>query len=660
MPKSLVLGNGNILVGLDSFGQVRDFYFPYVGLENHVGGHFVHRIGAWVDGIFHWISDGSWQITIDCDCEAFLGSMIARNEDLGIELRFVDSVYNERNILVRRVQVKNLRGDGRQVRLYFAHEFEIYESHRGDTVYFDPIHHAIVHYKGRRVFLINARMNAQPFDDYAVGVFRIEGKEGTFRDAEDGMLSKNPVEHGPTDSVLGISMTLKKDEERTVHYWVAAAESVHDAEDLNDYVLKKGPEHLIQTTTDFWHAWVTKYKFNFHGLSEAVEKLFNKSLFVVRAHADNNGAIIASSDSDMYQVGKDTYGYMWPRDAAFAASALDKAGDPNVARRFFEFSRDVVTHDGYFMHKYRPDKSLGSSWHPWIHEGKVQLPIQEDETALVLWALWQHYQSSRDLEFVEAVYHELVEKTANFLLGYRDFKTGLPKPSYDLWEERLGIHTFTAASVYGGLVAAAHFAKLLGKTRMENNYLHAAHEIRDAIMRNLYDSETGLFHRMVTVKDGKIIPDSTLDASSVYGIHAFGVLEASDPRLIRAMHATREKLTLKTPVGGVARYMGDTYYRSDSSVPGNPWIITTLWFADYDIDMAKSEAELAPVKAVLEWVATQASPSGILSEQLDPHTGAHVSVSPLTWSHAQFVLTLLKYLNKLEEFGVCVACNPVQ
>ncbi len=659
MPKAVVLGNGNILVGLDSFGQVRDFYFPYVGLENHVGGHFVHRIGVWVDGRFRWISDPSWQVKADCDCEAFLGTIVARNESLQIELEFRDIVYNEKNILVRRVVVKNFGGDGRDIRLFFAHEFEIYESHRGDTAYFDPINHAILHYKGRRVFLINARADAVPFDDYTVGVFKIEGKEGSFRDAEDGELSKNPVEHGPTDSVLGIRLLMHAGEERTVHYWVAVAESIHDAQDLNDYVLKKGPEHLIRTTTDFWHAWVTKYNFNFYGLSDAVVKLFNKSLFIIRAHVDNNGAIIASGDSDMYQVGKDTYGYMWPRDAAFAASALDRAGDPNVARRFFEFCRDVITPDGYFMHKYRPDKSLGSSWHPWIREGKIQLPIQEDETALVLWALWQHYQNSRDLEFVELVYNDLIERAANFLLGYRDFKTGLPRPSYDLWEERLGIHTFTAASVYGGLVAAAHFAKLLGKTRIESNYLHAAHEIRDAIMRHLYDSETGLFHRMVTVADGVIKPDTTLDASSIYGMYAFGVLDPNDPRLVRAVAGVLEKLTLKTTVGGIARYEGDTYYRADKDTPGNPWIITTLWLAEYEIETAKTEKDLEPVRQTLEWVAKNASGSGSLSEQLHPHTGESLSVSPLTWSHAQFVIMVLKYLNKLEEFGVCVACNPV-
>ena len=37
---------------------------------------------------------------------------------------------------------------------------------------------------------------------------------------------------------------------------------------------------------------------------------------------------------------------------------------------------------------------------------------------------------------------------ADFLSSCIDDTTGLPKPSYDLWEERFNISTYTAATVY--------------------------------------------------------------------------------------------------------------------------------------------------------------------------------------------------------------------
>ena len=54
---------------------------------------------------------------------------------------------------------------------------------------------------------------------------------------------------------------------------------------------------------------------------------------------------------------------------------------------------------------------------------------------------------------------------ANFMCDYRDPHTGLPKPSFDLWEERHGIHAFTVGAVWAGLEAAARFAALFGEDR---------------------------------------------------------------------------------------------------------------------------------------------------------------------------------------------------
>ena len=53
------------------------------------------------------------------------------------------------------------------------------------------------------------------------------------------------------------------------------------------------------------------------------------------------------------------------------------------------------------MHKYNPDGTIASSWHPWVHNGNTELPIQEDETALVIWALGEHFDKFRDVEFIK-------------------------------------------------------------------------------------------------------------------------------------------------------------------------------------------------------------------------------------------------------------------
>ncbi|TGU98208.1 glycoside hydrolase family 15 protein, partial [Mesorhizobium sp. M00.F.Ca.ET.186.01.1.1] len=120
----------------------------------------------------------------------------------------------------------------------------------------------------------------------------------------------------------------------------------------------------------------------------------------------------------------------------------------------------------------------------------------------------------------------------------------------------------------------------------------------------------------------------------------------------RTMEAVKKSLWVDTEVGGFARYQGDYYFKKShdvAKVPGNPWIICTLWVADWEIAKAKSLDELQEPKNRLAWVVRHALQSGVLSEQLDPYSGAPVSVAPLTWSHATFVATVLRYLEKVNE-----------
>jgi GH15 family glucan-1,4-alpha-glucosidase len=140
--------------------------------------------------------------------------------------------------------------------------------------------------------------------------------------------------------------------------------------------------------------------------------------------------------------------------------------------------------------------------------------------------------------------------------------------------------------------------------------------------------------------------------SSVYGIFEFGVLPAHDERVMKTMRSIKQNLSIQTPIGGIARYEHDYYFQRSQDidkVPGNPWIICTLWVAEWEIEAAQTLEDLTTPRKTLEWVNQYAMESGILSEQLDPFDGGPVSVAPLTWSHATFVLTAVKYMTKYEK-----------
>ncbi len=673
MAKSVVLGNDQMLVGLDEFGQVYDFYYPYVGLENHTKGHYCHKIGLWVNGRFSWLDDGSWQTKIGYQPGTMASDIRAVNYHVGVELNFEDAVYNEENIFLRKIQLKNLKDEPREIKIYFNQQFIIYESAGGDTAIYDHDNDLIVHYKGRRVFMIDAETNGRNFDDYSVGLFGIEGREGAFKDAEDGRLEKNNVEHGSVDSIVGVYFHLEPQEVREVDYWITATKTIPQGKELSQFVKKRGVPELIESAKNYWKAWLKACYVDYQDLPREYIDLYEQSLLIVAAHTGGNGSIIASGDSDLLKHGRDAYAYVWARDGALIVRAMNKAGYHTLTRRFFEFCTRAITDEGFMLHKYRADGTLGSSWHPWVRNFKSELPIQEDETALVIIALWEYFQSTKNVEFIEKNYDQLIENPANFMVRYINPFLGLPDPTYDLWEEKFGTSTFTSATVYGALIAASKFAALLGKTRQEALFSHTAEMIKKNILKYLYDEELGYFvkhlicnpidHDPFEVPEGlpndngevergknyEIVYDKTIDSSSAYGIYEYGVLDLDDPRLVSTVEKIKSTITNYTDVQGVGRYNDDYYFRVSQETPGNPWIITSLWLARYEMKKAQNLSDLEPVYKSLDWVVRHALPSGVLSEQINPLSGEQVSASPLVWSHAEFVQTIIELLEKKKE-----------
>ncbi len=394
---------------------------------------------------------------------------------------------------------------------------------------------------------------------------------------------------------------------------------------------------------------VNKNDIDFADLSPEIVELYKRSLLVVRTQIDNDGAILAANDSDVTLRATDHYSYLWTRDGAFVANALDLANYSTLTRPFFAFCAKIVHQNGYFLQKYNSDGTVASGWHAaWdVFAKKRLMPIQEDETALVLWALWKHYDKFRDIEFVRLLYNQLIVRCADFLVSFSDEDLNLPKPSWNLWEDRRGIHTFTVASVIGGLRAAANFARLFAENSRAELYENTADEFVGGMREHLYSKQHGRFLRSLQFHgDDYFEQDATVDAS-LFGAFYFGAFSANDEMVKNTMRSIEKHLWIDGEFGGVARFENDGYMRISEDFTGNAWFICTLWLADYRIAVAKKKADLSGVIEILEWTAKNALPSGVLAEQLHPETGEPVSVSPLTWSHSTFVATVINYLNKL-------------
>jgi GH15 family glucan-1,4-alpha-glucosidase len=647
MPRDLVIGNGNVLINFDHGMNMRDFFYPGVGMDNHIAGHRC-SIGFWDENHFSWMDEGAWEKSLGYQEDTLVTMVKARNFARGLTVLIHDAVHYHYDLFLRQIRVANLENRQRVVRVFFNHDFSLGGFDVGDTSLYDPALHVVYHYKRDRCFLINGSAQGKGIFQYATGLKRFGGAEGTWRDAEDGWLEGNPIAHGSVDSSVSFELSLEAGAADDLWYWIAMGADFGQVQGLNRLVLEQGAAALMDETGHFWRRWVRKQGWDFADLPPKVGELCKRSLLVVRTQCDNGGAILAANDTDILMTARDHYSYMWPRDGALVALSLDKAGYPEIALQFFRICARILSQGGYYFQKYNADGTLGSSWLPWVQGGKAQLPIQEDETALVIYAMWQHYCLHRDHVELEALYHGLVRLAADFLCAYRYPALGIPMESYDLWEERRGVFSFTCCAVHAGLEAAANFAELFGDHASEAKYRQAAREVRDGIEKHLFSNSLGRFLRGVYVRGDDLVPDETLD-SNLYGLFALGSFPADDPRVRRTMEAVQEGLWVKTGVGGLARYTGDWYFRKSDDlekVPGNPWFLTTIWLGEWYTAKARNRGELAFARSILEWVADHRMESGILPEQIHPYTGKPLSVAPLTWSHGAYILAVVNYLEK--------------
>ncbi|BCS93717.1 glycoside hydrolase family 15 protein [Metallosphaera javensis (ex Sakai et al. 2022)] len=587
MTRSIVLGNGKLTTLFDTNYLMKELYFP-LSIDNHL---HTGRIGFLTRSGFHWFHDLNPEISYEPETLVSSASVTIDGESVMV----TDTVDLAYPILIRRISRK--RG-----RVFFAWDFHINGIEYGDTALFDPSSNSIIHYKRDKWFLFSC--GVEPFQ-YATGYKETGSYQGTWKDCEDGELSNNPIAQGAVDSAVSFEVN------DSIACWLVGGRSYRDVISLHEYVMERGGERILDRTRKYWKAWLIKAKYN----------EIKRSLLTIASHWQENGALPASLDTDIMRFNRDNYNYVWHRDAAFAIIAMALSGYEDLSRKFFQFSRPLLFR-GYLFQKYTVDGHWGSTWHPWT--GKY-LPIQEDETALMIYALWVHFSIFKDVDFIKELYRPGVKAAADFLCSYLDDDGEHVLPSYDLWEERYGVHFFTGAAVYAGLISASRFASFFGEEDVSIKYITVAESIKKGL-DNFWLGD----HFARSVIDGKI--DPTVDSSTVLG--SLLVYPASDPHV----KATRETAEKKLKVNdGIARYEGDQYLR-DGDVP-NPWFITTLWVAQELIAEGENEKALEYIR----WVEKNSLKTGIIPEQITP-SGKYPSVSPLVWSHAELVRTYY-YLN---------------
>ncbi|BBG24147.1 glycoside hydrolase family 15 protein [Sulfuracidifex tepidarius] len=608
------LGNGNLLVNVDEKGRIVDLYYPYVGMENQTSGEPI-RYAAFSDGVTS--VDDEWKVEVGYLDSTNMVEVRQSSDRLNVSMLTYYFLDNEENTLYSLIKVFNNSPKRRDIKLFFINNFNLYASSFGDTGFYDPITQSVIHYKAKRYIGVKLFSTSSFTEEYQIS------KGDLMYDVYDGKLDGGTIANGDVNSAVAVNLTIDSNTFSKAYFTISFSRELEDLRRMLRKVNFAQVETSFTLSYMFWKNWLSRSSFKF--TEDKFRKLYNVSLLAVRNHMDGRGSLIASSDYSFVKVYADSYQYCWPRDCAYASYALEVAGYRELVNRHLHFMECLTSNEGFFYHKYNPDGSLASSWHPWVMEGRPIYPIQEDETALPIWLMGAHFEAVGDVDEIEKPYKRFVKRSMRFLMDYME--EGLPKPSFDLWEERYGIHMFTVATVYGALQKGALLAKAMGDEVLAEDSIEVATSLKEVAMKRLVSN--GRFIRRIDEHGEK---DMVVDAS-MYAPYFFGMVKPDDPIMVKTIQEIEGKLKVN---GGIIRYENDFYQRRKKDP--NPWVITTLWVAEYYADLGKVEKAME----YINWVSSKAIPSGLLPEQVDPETGEPTSVTPLVWSHAEYIIAINK------------------
>ncbi len=676
MATALVLSNNRLLINLDNNLQLVDLFYPYVGEFNQLN-KYVNSMFLMIDGELVAVNNENCDFHMNYADRACIAEIIIHFRKTGLELRCTDLVLHDHDIYLRNFSVINNSENKHLVYLYFQNNFALSESIYADTAVWYQPGGCLLHYTKDVYLGIGSTGKIHQFT--CAGKQDYSGK-GAFP-LETGDLPYNAVATGDVSSCLSYKYELQPKQMVKADYFIVATKSIEEIEPAVRFLRTTPFAELRQKTVIHWHERlfpVLKSEVSIKTkLTELAGKdfalksfdLYWKSLMILLTQIDEDGAVIAANDGQFLKTGgTDSYSYFWPRDGANAVMALTDAGLQDEACRVLNYALKISNNKGFFWHKYFPGTktgpiNIGSSWHPWInHHGKMQLPIQEDATALMLIAIVNYYQKFGDKAFIIKNWHAIEamikflksfnlkriseqSKAGQFVEGFtwdslakRQFpKSNLPYPSYDIWEQYYGVFTYTVVTVLEALRAGIILTDLAKARYLQEDLIIYIKELSKTIVNELIDKHSQELIKGIRLETetGEIINDNTEDASLL-----FAATFLKDTQLLpffkTLIDKQSEKLAVKTSVGGWARKEHDHYLKIYNEYPGNPWVLTMLWLAQNHI--IDGNAKLACQD--ITWVNDRADTTGLLAEQYDPVTGFSIGMKPLTWSHAEYIKTI--------------------
>lgn len=387
-------------------------------------------------------------------------------------------------------------------------------------------------------------------------------------------------------------------------------------------------ERFLSSTVQYWQTWVKHCS-----IPPLWQKEVIRSALALKLHCfEDTGAIVAALTTSLPEAPASgrtwDYRYCWLRDAYYAISAFRLLGHFEEREQFIQFLLNVAAStpdldlaplygiDGRTL----ADERILSTWPGFAGHGPVRVGNaaaahrQHDvfgEMVLALSPIFfdERYAAERSVASLSLLLR--LARKAAAVAG---------TPDAGIWEYRSDWRpqTFSSLMCWAACDRVARVAQRHAPAQ-EREFRGAADQLRGQILARSFNAD---MQSLVATYDG-----SELDASLLQAV-MLRLLPGQDPRILSTVRAIQQSLRVPPSVW-LRRYAADDGF----GVPRSAFVICTFWL----IEALALCGQVDEARQAMEQALLALSPLGLLSEDIDAHSGRLWGNFPQAYSHVGLI-----------------------
>lgn len=412
----------------------------------------------------------------------------------------------------------------------------------------------------------------------------------------------------------------------------------------SDESLPESPDAVARQalgeTEAYWLDWVRGLNLPF----DWQEAVIRAAITLKLCSFEDTGAIVAALTTSVPEAPGSgrcwDYRFCWLRDAFFTVSALNRLNATRTMEGFLRFILDTVP-DGSAgaippLFPIAPgtlvDERIATALPGFRGDGPVRIgnaavsQRQNDGYGAIVMAATQMFWDQRLSRTGDVTLYRQLARIG------RHAERDAFEPDAGLWEYRgrAAPHTHSAAMCWAALDRLGAIAQHLGLDAEARDWDRRAQALRGRILEAATSPGEGWI-------SGVLNGDSVADAS-IFLLPEVGLIKATDPLFLRTVEVLERRLVRD---GIVLRYD----HADDFGTPEVGFLVCTFWY----IDTLARIGRKAEARAVFERALAWRNHAGLLSEDVEPATGALWGNFPQTYSQVGLILSAMRLSRSWEE-----------